>query len=253
MTDESDGRVHGASPEQRDAREHAHSRDRLDPLEHHIVIPRTARYYTLGRADAAVEQLWLVCHGYSQLASRFITYFNTLVDARRCIVAPEALSRFYLDASSSGTHATARVGASWMTREDRLHEIDDQAHYLDAVIAEVRAQLAHDPSECVVLGFSQGAATAARWAVRTSMRVDRLVLWGGLLPPDLDLAIHGPRLARMQLTLVAGSRDEYIAPAMLDAETARIERAGVPCARMMFDGGHRLDRTVLRALAEDAT
>lgn len=226
---------------------------RAEAREHHIAVPRTARYYTLGPVDTPVEQLWLACHGYSQLASRFIGYLRTLDDGCRFIVAPEALSRFYLDAPSGGTHATARIGASWMTREDRVHEIDDQAHYLDAVCAEVQARLVREPAECVVLGFSQGAATAARWAMRTSARIDRLVLWGGLFPPDIDLATHGERLGRMRLTLVAGVRDEYIAPAMLDAEVARIERAGVPCECVTFDGGHRLDRIVLRTLADGAS
>lgn len=220
--------------------------------EHHLEVPRTARYFTLGPTDARVEQLWLVCHGYSQLASQFVGYFRTLDDGRRLIVAPEALSRFYLDPASGGTHAVARVGASWMTREDRLHEIDDQARYLDAVRADVIARLGREPAKCIVLGFSQGAATAARWATRSAVRVDRLVLWGGLLAPDLDLATYGARLASMHLTLVAGERDEYISPAALAAEQARIERAGVPCARMTFDGGHRLDKTVLRTLAKRA-
>src|SRR5690606_573220 len=32
--------------------------------EHHITVPRTARYHTLGRSGPELEQLWFVCHGY---------------------------------------------------------------------------------------------------------------------------------------------------------------------------------------------
>ena len=217
--------------------------------EHQIVVPRTARYYSLGAAAAPLEQLWLVCHGYGQLASRFITYFSAIDAAHRLIVAPEALSRFYLDEASGGTHTEARVGASWMTREDRLSEIDDQARYLDALYTHIVGSLQGAPDELIVLGFSQGAATAARWAVRSDLPVCRLILWGGRLPPDVDLGAHRDRLARMQLTLVVGDRDEYISVQAAVDEQARIQRAGVPVERIAFEGGHRLDKGVLRALA----
>src|SRR5437867_13104092 len=103
--------------------------------EHFLSTSRTARYFTLGHLRDATE-LWLVCHGYGQLASRFLERFRPLEAERRCIVAPEGLSRFYLTDSP----AERRVGASWMTREDRLHEIDDYVHYLDALHTKVVAQ-----------------------------------------------------------------------------------------------------------------
>ena len=42
-----------------------------------------------------------------------------LDDGSRLIVAPEALSRFYLGEVSQRPASERRVGASWMTREDR--------------------------------------------------------------------------------------------------------------------------------------
>jgi hypothetical protein len=49
-----------------------------------------------------------------------------------------------------------------MTKEDRAHEIEDYLGYLE----QVRAALI--PSvPLTILGFSQGVATAARWAVAT--------------------------------------------------------------------------------------
>src|ERR1051325_10016453 len=52
---------------------------------------------------------------------------------RRRLVAPEGLSRFYLSERAT----ERRVGASWMTREDRLAEIADYLGYLDAVYDDV--------------------------------------------------------------------------------------------------------------------
>ena len=87
--------------------------------EHHLAVAKTARYYSLGEPGPATRQLWFVCHGYGQLAGRFLRHFEPLDDGSRVIVAPEGLSRFYLSESP----AERRVGASWMTREDRLVEI----------------------------------------------------------------------------------------------------------------------------------
>ncbi|RZK92309.1 MAG: phospholipase, partial [Hymenobacter sp.] len=105
-------------------------------MEHHLTISRTARYQQLGEFSAATRQLWLVAHGYGQLAEYFMRHFNSvhgLDPTGTVIVAPEALSRFYI----SGT--SGRVGASWMTTADRLVEIADQAAYLDALLAHLLA------------------------------------------------------------------------------------------------------------------
>jgi predicted esterase len=217
--------------------------------EHHIIVPRTARYYTRGSEHAPVDQLWFACHGYGQLAARFAEYLGALDADRRLVVAPEALSRYYLNTAAGGTHAQARVGATWMTREDRLNEIEDQARYLDALHAQIRSRLEGAP-ELTVLGFSQGAATVARWVVRGTVAVHRLVLWGGRFPPDLDLDTHRARLAAMRVTIVIGSQDEYITADGVAAERERLATAGVPAQFVSFEGGHRLDRKVLRFLTE---
>jgi len=92
-------------------------------VEHHIEVPRTARYLTLGPGDAA--DVWIVIHGYGQLAGRFLRRFEPIDDGTRHIVAPEALSRFYVG-NEAGRHGqSSKVGATWMTREAREDEITD--------------------------------------------------------------------------------------------------------------------------------
>src|SRR5512138_2618676 len=131
--------------------------------EQHIAVTRTARYYVVGgtdtESDEAVRDLWVVCHGYGQLAATFVAPFEKLATPWRRIVAPEALSRFYLDASRTPGDAEPRVGATWMTREDREREIDDQVSYLDALVDRVRPGGAAGGVRLRVLGFSQGVAT----------------------------------------------------------------------------------------------
>jgi len=62
---------------------------------HHFQVPRTAHYYTLGTPSEAIEDFWLVCHGYGQLGSEIIHKFEKFDDGKHLIVAAEGLSRFY--------------------------------------------------------------------------------------------------------------------------------------------------------------
>src|SRR5205809_79787 len=140
--------------------------------EHHVEVTRTARYFTLGDPSGGVGEVWVVCHGYGQLASRFLEKLRVLDDGTRYLVAPEGLSRFYLSESPT----ERRVGASWMTREDRLAEIADYVQYLDAVYQEVFGLLDRSQVTVHALGFSQGVATASRWTAMGKARVDRLSL-----------------------------------------------------------------------------
>ena len=203
--------------------------------EHHFSTPRSARYFTLGSLDQAAE-LWFVCHGYGQLASRFLERFRPLEAERRCIVAPEGLSRFYLTESPT----ERRVGASWMTREGRLREIDDYVRYLDGVYAQVVPRNAR----VTALGFSQGTATVCRWAGLGASRIDRLIVWGGEVPPDLDL--KGLRVP--SLTLVYGTRDEFFTPKIIAATESRLREHKIPYDLVPFEGGHEIDEATLRRL-----
>ena len=89
----------------------------MPPQEHHLNVNRTARYYTIGDLENKPNEVWFVLHGHMYLAKQFIRYFRVLETDRRLIVAPEGLSRSYVN------HKERRVGASWMTKEDRLNEI----------------------------------------------------------------------------------------------------------------------------------
>lgn len=217
--------------------------------EEFLPVTRTARYATLGSKGANQEQVWFVLHGYGQLAGPFLRHFDALDDGTRFLVAPEGLSRFYIDPEPGRGAPTTRVGASWMTREDRLNEIDDYVRYLDAVAARVLADWVGAGPRVVVLGFSQGVATAARWVTRGSVAVRRLVLWAGGLPPDLDLARLRAALVNGALTLVVGSRDPLISGAARASEERRLRDSGIPYQLRAFDGGHELDRELLVELA----
>src|SRR5215211_5481963 len=137
------------------------------PALRQLAVRRTARYLTMGVPSPATRELWYVCHGYGQLAAEFIRDFAVLDDDSRLVVAPEALNRFYKNPEPS-RHRIGGVGATWMTSEARELEIDDYVAYLDDLHAHLTADAVAggadpDSLRVRVLGFSQGAATAARW------------------------------------------------------------------------------------------
>jgi len=214
--------------------------------EHRVTVARSARYFTLGGTEP--REVWFACHGYGQLAARFLEKLRVLDDDGRCLVAPEGLSRFYLTESPT----ERRVGATWMTREDRLAEIADYVRYLDAVYDDVLGRLDRARVTVHALGFSQGAATVSRWTAMGKSPIDRVVLWGGEFPPDLDLtrADFAQRLRAARLTLVYGRSDEYITPKVLARVTERLGAHDIPYREIPFAGGHELNEGVLKQLVE---
>ena len=224
-----------------------------------IRVGRAARYFQAGQVSGDTRQVWFVCHGYRQLASRFVHPFAGLVELGAVVVAPEALSRFYIDPAPGRHGPEDRVGASWMTRVDREAEIEDYVRYLDALAARVlgagswgkgagpRAKRAGPRTKTVALGFSQGVHTAARWAALGSTPIDELVLWGAYLPADLAV---GEGLRRPRLTLVFGDEDPTADPGLAAEQDERLAVAGIEPRRVVAPGGHRVDRGVIRSLAE---
>jgi predicted esterase len=217
--------------------------------ESHISVTRTARYYTLGGSVHSPGEVWFVCHGYGQLAAYFARHFEPLDDGRRLIVVPEALSRFYFGDPRRPHGADATVGATWMTREDREREIEDHVRYLDALFTHIRGQRGRARARVTVLGFSQGVATVCRWLARGAARADRLVLWGGKLPPDIFPLPPTSPLRSLTVTMVVGASDEYITPAVAAEQEALLRGEKLPYEMCRFDGGHTMDADVLRELA----
>ncbi len=218
----------------------------------HVTVPRTARLYALGDA-ATARELWVAIHGYGQLASHFVRHFAPHL-AERLIVAPEALSRFYLESreGNAGAHGP-RVGATWMTREDREAEIADYVRWLDLAVRAAYDTRAAEHVPLHVLAFSQGTATACRWlaarAASGAAPARRLVLWAGDTPPDLDLDAAWLRATRV--TLVAGRSDPFVTPERFAELEARLTTSGVRLDVVRFDGAHRVDAGTLAAVLGD--
>ncbi len=218
------------------------SQDLATMKKHTIPINRTARFYTLGPTGPEAEEIWFVLHGYGQLANYFIRNFECLDNGKRLIVAPEALSRFYVGRNPS------RVGATWMTQVEREQEIQDYIAYLNQVAFLILDVVESRRKPMTVLGFSQGATTASRWVTMGRLPAQHLIMWAGQIAHDLDLDEYGPVLSALNPFFVIGDNDEYVTPEGLQKEKERLESHDIAYRHIPFEGEHRLDRTILEEL-----
>lgn len=218
--------------------------------EHTLTVARTARYYTLGGspANSLTEQtrhVWFVLHGFGQLAQYFIRRFDVVASDETLVVAPEGLSRSYLNGEYS------KIGASWITREARDHEVADYVAYLNQLYDTILAD--RDPStlHITLLGFSQGAATACRWFTSGHPRADRLILWAGFFANGLADLVDLDRLKNLPVQYVYGEEDQYLTQLPDPANYLQRLQTEVPTLETIpFKGGHTVERDVLRGLIE---
>jgi len=214
----------------------------MDASSHTLTVPRTARWWTSSPpAGVVLRGTLYVLHGYGQLPAFFIRKFQAQINDGWRVVAPEGAHRFYL----KGTDG--RVGASWMTREARLDDIADQIQFLDTLRAKLDAESGAEFQDGprVLLGFSQGASTALRWAALGqggAGRWDGLIAHSGVIPPDLK-ALDGDLSNGPALNVVVGTDDPYIqdpASRFQTAEHAWAEAGGDPDRIRLhtFQGAH---------------
>ncbi|WPR74472.1 alpha/beta hydrolase [Algoriphagus sp. NG3] len=191
------------------------------------------------------KELWLLLHGYGQLAEFFLRKFQGFDTSHRLFVAPEGTNYNYL-AGFSG-----RVGANWMTRHEREIAIRNNHTYLDLLMENLLSQYDEIPT-INVLGFSQGAATATRWASRWAGKVDQLVLWAGGFAQDMILEDAREKFLQTDITLTLGDQDEFITRESLEIQEELIRNIGKEVKKMTFSGGHEIDLKLLSVIFDSS-
>lgn len=207
-------------------------------MEHRINFAFNARYEMIGVPSDQIEELWFVCHGHGQLAKYFIRKFECINDGKTLIVAPEGLYRYYLQGF------TGRVGATWMTKEDRISDINNYLTYLSAVFNEIKSQLPNSV-KTTLLGFSQGAATISRFATQTEVDFEKLILWAGIFPPDLPKIESTKKLSDKKTYFVVGNNDQYASTEVFAEQEKLAEQIKVTPERISFEGEHELYEKVI--------
>ncbi|UII29328.1 serine hydrolase family protein [Fulvivirga maritima] len=211
--------------------------------QHSVKFGFEARYFQLGELNEHTKKIVFVLHGYGQQAKYFIRKFQGIENEDTCIIAPEGLSRFYLKGFSG------RVGATWMTKEERLTDIANYISYLNQIYSNVLSIF--PPSNLpniTLLGFSQGAATASRWAVNGLVSFDRLILWAGIFPPDMDFEKASMIIQNKEIHYVYGTEDPFITEERLTEMQTLSSRLEVSPKVTTFTGVHDIDPATLKDL-----
>jgi len=209
----------------------------MEPGEHHLQVSKTARYYTLYPSHGPVRAVWFVIHGYRQLARYFIQHFTPVAEKGVLIIAPEGLHRFYIEGYSG------RVGASWMTREDRESDIRDYIAYLNQVYHTLRQEM--DDTPVHLLGFSQGGPTACRWLAASDIPFRSLMLYATVFPDDFDFEANRERLEGIRCLAAFGDNDPFAPEEVIKEKMAWMRSRGIAPDLHRFRGGHDLQAGVL--------
>jgi predicted esterase len=186
----------------------------------------------------------------AQKSSIFGSLRMAMGNWRVVLSAPEALNRFYW------RFREGEVGASWMTKRDRLDEIEDYANYLTNVYEFFITQL--PPSVKIhFLGFSQGCATQIRWlcaqkqlTTGENVHFDELILWAGVLPEDIDYQQFAGVFKNKKLTFLCGDNDEFINQDRIQWHLDFAKQQGLDMTFVPFKGKHEILTEILNGLID---
>jgi predicted esterase len=214
------------------------------------IIPFThqARYCTFGNLSNETEYIWIIFHGYGQLAEYFIKKFEKLDKDKNYVIAPQGLSTAYLKSF------TGRVGANWMTKHDRELDIENNLSYLETLVkSELKDILTpneYSNKKIIVLGFSQGAATASRWIAHTDYKISDFLVWGGMIAHDIDAIFY--QKMKDKITLFYGDQDEFISEEGLKTSLMKLEKLGISPKLVPYKGSHKIYTEVLHNFIENS-
>ncbi len=202
----------------------------------YLPVEKHARVYLNQEPHENIKQCWVGLHGYGMLGEYFLPKFEPLFREDTLVIVPEALSRFYLD------NQYEKVGASWMTKEDRLLDIQEQFSYLNKVYENFIKPI-KNLRQFNVLGFSQGVATAWRWIQKQKIHVDNLVIWAGSIPLEPIESFYVEKL-----WLVYAEDDPYAKWVNPQSIKEWLNKQSIDYQLITFQGGHTIPKDVFQVL-----
>lgn len=200
--------------------------------ENHLDVTIKASYYTLNELSERTKRVWLVFHGYGQLAKYFIRKFEILNHEKNFIIAPQGLSKMYLEGHGG------RVGASWMTREDRATEIENQHRYIQSILNEIGV---HEGKDLIYFGFSQGVATLGRFAAKARRPFKKMILWAGIFPKGITDGAFNFTTGREEIAYYVCREDPFLQEGMIEQQNEIMNRMFGKIPKLYwYQGGHKV-------------
>ncbi|MDT0607356.1 alpha/beta hydrolase [Croceitalea rosinachiae] len=206
---------------------------------HEVTYTSINSYETLNELTTDTKNVWIVFHGMGFLSRYFLKHFRFLNVNENYIICPQAPSKYYLKDDFK------HVGASWLTKEDTSQETKNVLNYIDAVL--FTANIPKDVN-IILFGFSQGVSIAMRWLVSRKFNCDKLVLYAGGIPNEIE-----PKdiffLSQTEVKIIYGDSDKYLTPKRLAIENKKIKLLfGKKADVINFNGGHEIKQELFEKI-----
>lgn len=212
----------------------------MNVTEKEISYQTSNSYSTLNMLTENTKNVWLVCHGMGYLSRYFLKYFKELNADENYIIAPQAQGKYYIQPGFK------HVGASWLTKENTDNETENVLSYLDAVLD---AEKIPRHLNLLVLGYSQGVSIAMRYVAKRKLNCAQLVLHSGGIPKELIAADFQFLIGKTAVTMIYGTKDEYLNDERIAHETDRVSELFQNSAKISpFDGKHVVNVELINGL-----
>ena len=212
--------------------------------KHNISFEFSSSYITYNKLTDKTENIWIVFHGYGQLSKYFIRRFDVLEGDKNYIIAPQGLSKFYVDEDFKN------VGASWLTKEDKESDLLNQQKYLIKLMDELKSKIDFSKIKINLFGFSQGVSAFTRLLINYNMKIDNIIIWAGWVPDEF-FNINKDVLKDTNLFFVVGNKDKYYNNPIIKGYIEKFKKTlNKEIDYFVFDGGHIVDRKVLKKINE---
>jgi len=212
--------------------------------KHNISFEFSSSYITCNKLTNNTENIWIVFHGYGQLSKYFIRRFDVLEGDKNYIIAPQGLSKFYVDEDFKN------VGASWLTKEDKESDLLNQQKYLIKLMDELKSKIDFSKIKINLFGFSQGVSAFTRLLINYNMKIDNIIIWAGWVPDEF-FNINKDVLKDTNLFFVIGNKDKYYNNPIIKGYIEKFKKTlNKEIDYFVFDGGHIVDRKVLKKINE---
>ena len=210
----------------------------MNSTEKEIVYTISNSYTTLNSLTSKTKNVIFACHGMGYLSRYFLKYFKGLNSDDNYIIIPQAQGKYYIAPKMK------HVGASWLTKENTLKEMENIISYFDSVLSNEKIENLN----FIFLGYSQGVSVAMRYLAKRKIIVSKLILMSGGIPKELTPKDFKYLKNKAVIYYVYGDKDEYITEDFLNSEKKRFEDLFSNINYIEFDGNHEIKTEIIESI-----
>ena len=210
-------------------------------MEKKVTYRTVNTYDTLNTLTSETKNVWIVFHGIGYLSRYFIRQFQPMNPVENYIIAPQAPAKYYKDEEYK------RIGASWLTKENRDVEIENNLKYLDAIMEK---EAIPPTANLIFLGYSQGVSIAARWIASRKIVPAHFMIISGAFPKELTVSDFKFLENKTQITHIVGERDPYFEKKNVLLEKEWLQKVLPHIQFIVHPGGHELNLESLPVICD---